>query len=95
MLKKQKAGGKYFGGICAAPVDVLYHHALLDGPATCYPRYSDQLGKLYRDKRVVVSGKCVTSQGPGTAMEMGLKLVELLRDTSVAKELAYSLLITK
>jgi putative intracellular protease/amidase len=33
MLKKQKAGGKYFGGICTAPVDALYHHALLDGPA--------------------------------------------------------------
>ena len=30
------------------------------------------------DDRVVVSGKCVTSRGPGTAFEFALELVEQL-----------------
>jgi putative intracellular protease/amidase len=34
-------------------------------------------GARYIDDRVVVDGKVVTSQGPGTAMEFSLKLVEM------------------
>jgi len=43
--------------------------------------------------RVVVEGKCVTSQGPATAMEMGVKLVELLCGESKAQEVAKGLLM--
>ena len=32
----------------------------------------------YVDQRVMVDGKIITSQGPGTALEFALKLVELL-----------------
>ena len=36
------------------------------------------------DEKVVVSGNCVTSMGPGTSLEFGLKLVELLFDKQKA-----------
>jgi putative intracellular protease/amidase len=32
----------------------------------------------YLDERVVIDGKIITSQGPGTAMEFSVKLVEVL-----------------
>ena len=93
MLRKQKAAGKWFGGICAAPVDVLHFHALLDGAATCYPSLQHELGTIYRDEAVVVSGKCITSQGPHTALAMGLKLVEILRGEKTAHDLAEAILV--
>ena len=38
------------------------------------------------DDRVVVDGNCVTSRGPGTALEFALKLVELLYGKDKARE---------
>ena len=39
----------------------------------------DKLGEaIYKDDRVVVDGRLITSQGPGTAMEFALALVEFL-----------------
>ncbi|ETP27136.1 hypothetical protein F441_00322 [Phytophthora nicotianae CJ01A1] len=95
MLQKQKHQGRYYGGICAAPAVVLIPHGLLDaGPATTYPSYGEKMkGVDYKpDERVVVNGKCVTSQGPGIAIEMGLKLVELLVSGEKAKSVAQALI---
>ncbi|CAH0478954.1 unnamed protein product [Peronospora belbahrii] len=95
MLQKQKRQNRYYGGICAAPPLVLLPHGLLEsGPATTYPSFeSKMVGVDYRPKeRVVVNGMCVTSQGPGTAIEMGLKLVELLCSKEKAKSVAEALL---
>lgn len=91
LLRKQKTSGKLYGGICAGPVDVLYHHALVNGPMTCLLDYKDPLGDLFVDEEVVVTGNCVTSQSPGTALAMALKLVELLRGEKTAQDLAKSL----
>ncbi|KAG3068925.1 hypothetical protein PI124_g22641 [Phytophthora idaei] len=94
MLQKQKRQGRYYGGICAAPAVVLIPHGLLDaGPATTYPSYGSKMtGVDYKpDERVVVNGKCVTSQGPGTAIEMGLKMVELLDSEEKAKSVTQAL----
>ncbi|UIZ23579.1 hypothetical protein KXD40_007738 [Peronospora effusa] len=96
MLQKQKRQGRYYGGICAAPAVVLLPHGLLDsGPATTYPSYeSKMVGVDYRpNERVVVNDKCITSQGPGTAIEMGLKLVELLCSQEMAQNVAKALAV--
>ncbi|CAI5735557.1 unnamed protein product [Peronospora farinosa] len=96
MLQKQKRQGRYYGGICAAPAVVLLPHGLLDsGPATTYPSYeSKMVGVDYRpNERVVVNDKCITSQGPGTAIEMGLKLVELLCSQEMAQNVAKALVV--
>lgn len=75
---------------CAPP-----HELLDDGPATTYPSYESKMTgvDLRTEERVVVNGKCVTSQGPGTAIEMGLKLVELLCSEEKAKSVAQALVV--
>ena len=65
--------------ICAAPT-VLAAFGLLKGKTvTSHPTVKDKLGEaIYKDDRVVIDGRLVTSQGPGTAMEFALALVEFL-----------------
>lgn len=94
LLKQQKHEGKLYGAICAAPAVVFHPHGLLASPATGYPGFEKQVtGVEHSNERVVVSGKCVTSQGPGTAMEMGVKLVELLCGKEKAEQVAKALLM--
>jgi putative intracellular protease/amidase len=45
------------------------------------------------DARVVVDGTCVTSRGPGTALEFALKLVELLYGEDKAREVAEPMVV--
>jgi len=80
ILLQQSGAGKMFGAICAAPAVVLETHGLLaDRQATAHPGYVSGLNApSSAESRVVVDGNCVTSRGPGTAMEFSLKLVELL-----------------
>lgn len=98
LLKRQKHEGKLYGAICAAPAVVLHTHGLLPegGAATSYPSFEPQMTgvKYQKEARVVVEGKCVTSQGPATAMEMGVKLVELLCGADKAREVAKGLLMS-
>jgi 4-methyl-5(b-hydroxyethyl)-thiazole monophosphate biosynthesis len=46
----------------------------------------------YVDQRVVVDGRVVTSQGPGTAMEFSLKLVELFAGRAKMEEVREDIL---
>lgn len=44
LLQEQRAAGKLYAAICAAPAVVLEHHKMLDGkPATCHPAFVDGL----------------------------------------------------
>ena len=90
ILKAQKQAGRWLGAICAAPAVVLTPHALLDGcMATAHPAFVSRLEDDTRaDERVVVDGACVTSRGPGTAIEFALKLVALLCGEDKAREVA-------
>ena len=94
MLKEQKAAGRFYAAICAAPAVVLEEHGLLEGGATCYPTLQEKLKSVQvEDKGVVVSGNCITSQGPGTAIAFSLKLVELLFGAERAKSVADAMLV--
>jgi 4-methyl-5(b-hydroxyethyl)-thiazole monophosphate biosynthesis len=95
MLKKQKDENRLFAAICASPVVVLQHHGLLDDrAATSHPSVSGQLEDQTRvDERVVVDSNCVTSRGPGTAIEFALKLVELMFGENKSKEVAGPMLV--
>lgn len=90
ILKAQKQAGRWLAAICAAPAVVLASHALLDGrAATAHPAFVDQLeNKARSNERVVVDGRCVTSRGPGTALEFALQLVALLYGDDKAHEVA-------
>jgi 4-methyl-5(b-hydroxyethyl)-thiazole monophosphate biosynthesis len=87
MLKRQRDEGRLYAAICAAPVVVLQHHGLLEGrKATCHPGVVDSLEDAgAAATRVVVDGPCVTSRGPGTAIEFALTLVGLLFDDETAQ----------
>ncbi|MHC5060278.1 MAG: DJ-1 family glyoxalase III [Planctomycetota bacterium] len=92
MLKKQNAAGKLYAAICASPAVALHPHGLLEGKkATSYP--APNLNFPGRsDEKVVIDDNCITSQGPGTAMEFSLKLTELLFGLTQRNEVAKALL---
>lgn len=90
MLQHQQREGRLYAAICAAPAVVLQHHGLL-GPrrATCHPNFEGYLQNTAAiASRVVVDGNCITSRGPGTALEFALKLVELLYGSQKAREVS-------
>jgi 4-methyl-5(b-hydroxyethyl)-thiazole monophosphate biosynthesis len=90
LLARQRTQARWYAAICAAPAVVLAHHGLL-GPerATCHPSFRDQLpDDSLANLPVVVAGRCVTSQGAGTALAFALQLVELLFDRVTADTVA-------
>ncbi len=94
VLKNQKSAGRIYAAICASPAVVFSKFGLVqDQAATCYPSFADRLeAKEKKNETVVVSGNCVTSQGPATAMAFALKLVELLQGKAKRDEVAGGLL---
>ncbi|NLE44088.1 MAG: DJ-1/PfpI family protein [Chloroflexi bacterium] len=97
LLTDQQDNGRMVGAICAAPVVVLQHHGLLAGHrATCHPSFADQLQNTRAiEQRVVVDGNCITSRGPGTALEFAVKLVQMLYGEGTANEIARAMLMAQ
>jgi 4-methyl-5(b-hydroxyethyl)-thiazole monophosphate biosynthesis len=95
LLRQFAQSGCYTAAICAAP-GVLAHAGLLEGrAATSYPgflRADSAPGIRLRDEAVVVDGKVATSRGPGTALEFGLKLIELLEGVEARQRVQGALL---
>lgn len=82
-------GRAYLAAICAAPAVILGPMGILRGrKAVCYPGMeSGMTGAIpCTDGPVAVDGKIVTGMGPGAAFDFGLKLVELLAGTEVARQ---------
>ncbi|HOU14943.1 MAG TPA: DJ-1/PfpI family protein [Anaerolineae bacterium] len=98
MLRAQRDAGRLYSAICAAPVVVLQHHGLLAGrAATCHPSFASHLeNPTHVEKRVVVDntahGRCITSRGPGTAIEFALALIETLYGAEKAREIGGQML---
>lgn len=90
------ANDKYIAAICAAP-SILGHRGLLENQrAVCYTGFEEQLkGAEISDEDVCVSGKFITSKGMGTAVEFGLKLVEVLKSKERSDMLSASILYRK
>lgn len=95
LLARQKDSGRYYAAICAAPAVVFQTHGLLkEKKATCYPAFAEQLDdRSEAGSKIVVDGNCVTSQGPGTALEFSLKIVALLVGQAKADEVATAMLV--
>jgi 4-methyl-5(b-hydroxyethyl)-thiazole monophosphate biosynthesis len=91
LVQKQAAAGRWVAAICAAPT-VLNDAGLLHGKRyTAHFSVAKELPDILKDERVVVDGKIVTSRGAGTALDLGLKLVELLFSAEKAREIATSI----
>ncbi len=94
LLSRQREAGKYYAAICASPAVVFQTHGLLkEKKATCYPTFAEQLDdRSEAGSRIVVDGNCVTSQGPGTALDFSFKIVSLLVGQEKADEVATAML---
>jgi len=97
LLRDQAAQGKLYAAICAAPAVVLGSKGLLaDKTATGYPGTTQSLQAREVDTaaRVVVDGNCITSQGPGTALDFALELVEQLCGVVKREEVGSAMVLT-
>jgi 4-methyl-5(b-hydroxyethyl)-thiazole monophosphate biosynthesis len=95
ILRRQRAEGRPYAAICAAPAVALAPHGLLDGRrATCHPAFEDRLpDREAAASRVVVDGPLATSRGPGTALEFALELVALLFGREKAEAVAAPMIV--
>jgi 4-methyl-5(b-hydroxyethyl)-thiazole monophosphate biosynthesis len=79
ILKRQLEQGKGIGAICAAPTVFDRHGLSKDKTITCHPVCMNAVKQSgISSERVVRDGQIITSQGPGTAIEFALSLVEYL-----------------
>lgn len=93
-LQRFAAAGKWVAAVCAGP-QVLDKAGVLDGKRyTCYPGVDREIGGgEWLDERVVVDGRLVTSQGPGTAVAFALTLAEQLQGLDAAQRTAAGMLL--
>lgn len=81
--------GKYISAICAAPTVFGRLGLLKDRVACCYPSMEDELICAEVGKNPVeVSDHVTTSRGMGTAMDLGLAIVERFKGREAADKLA-------
>jgi 4-methyl-5(b-hydroxyethyl)-thiazole monophosphate biosynthesis len=92
MVKKFNKQGKLICAICGAPTILAKQGLLDDKKATVYPGYEKMLSYPRGDK-VVMDENIITSQGPGTAIEFSLKIVEKLLDRNVSERLRKELVV--
>lgn len=91
-LRAQRLAHRWYGAVCAAPALTLSPLGLLDGKqATCHPAYRDRL-LHFVDRRVVIDGHTITSQGAGTTLEFALTWVEKLASAERAREVSAQML---
>jgi len=86
LLVLMNQNGKYVAAICAAPKVLAKAGLLSNRKVTAYPSVLDNCeqddfqlnGMVQLDKPVVIDANVITSQGPGTAIDFSLSLIELL-----------------
>lgn len=87
-LQQQKADGRHFAAICASPAVVFAHHGLDEGhKTTAHPGFTQHL-RDFKNERVVIDQHCITSQGPGTAIEFALAIITELAGKALAEKVA-------
>ncbi len=88
--------GRWIVAVCAGPL-ALDDAGILDGRRfTCHPSVvSDVLSGTHVDEPVVVDGRVLTSQGPGTTMRFALSVVAAIEGDEVANRLARALVLNE
>lgn len=86
ILKTFNSQNKLIAAICGAPTILAKMGLLDDKKATIYPG-NEKLLAYPRDKPVIVDGNIITSQGPGTAIDFALKIVERVLNPVEAERL--------
>ena len=91
IIKKLDNKQKLVAAICAAPTILAKLGILEERKATVYPGLERELPKP-RDDKVIVDKNIITSQGPGTAIEFSLKIVEFLKGEAKAEQIRRDLI---
>lgn len=94
LLRQQHAAGKKLAAICASP-SILGKLGILEGKkAICYPGFENQLtGAHISEQPVVEDGNVITGKGPGVAIPFALKIVETIKGSDAAREIAEALML--
>jgi len=91
LARAQWESGRWLAAICAAPA-VLHDAGLLAGRRyTGHFSIAQEVPDLLLDQRTVADGRLLTARGAGTAIDMGLLLVEKLFSVGRAREIAESI----
>jgi 4-methyl-5(b-hydroxyethyl)-thiazole monophosphate biosynthesis len=83
--------GEPIGAICAAPLLLLDAQAIRGRRYTAHGSVSDELPDIQDEQLVVHDENLITSRGAGTAVEFGLRLVEILYGEGKANEIRHSI----
>lgn len=91
IVLRHHAAGRLIAALCAAPT-VLHDAGLLAGRRyTAHPSVGSELTDILSNERVVLDGRLLTSRGAGTALDFGLRFVELLFSPEKSREVADSI----
>ena len=88
--------GKIVGAVCAGPL-VLQTAGILEGKKiTCHPAVREKIDiPEIVNNDVVVDGKIITSQGPGTTFSFALAIVSLIEGKEKADEIAKGMILER
>jgi DJ-1 family protein len=94
-IKDFSASGKWMGCICAAALALNEADVLAGKKFTCYPGVEAHLPPEIQPVKevVVVDGRLITSQGPGTAFEFALKVIAECGSPNLSAEVRSGLLL--
>lgn len=97
LVRRLNGEGFTTAAICAAPLVLQRAGVLGQSPITSHPSVRKELAsaKVLTEPRVQSSGSIVTSQGPGTAIEFALALVERFAGAQKARELEQGMLVRR
>lgn len=88
LIRKCVDEGVWLAAICAAPT-IFGGMGILEGKkAVCYPGMEGGLacGRHCKGEQVVVDGRIITGEGPGSAYEFGYQLLETLKGRDVMEQ---------
>ena len=91
LAERQLTSGRLLAVICAAPIALVPRRLCAGRRVTSFPGVRSEVEPhcaAWIDERVVIDGNLITSQGAGTAIELGLMLVELLSTPAAANQVA-------
>ena len=97
-LKEMSASDKWVCAICASPARVLSPLGLLAGKQfTCFPGEEERISPSgmagWKQDRVVIDGRLITSRGAGTAGEFACAIVESFLGKGEGKKIADKVLL--
>lgn len=93
LVKEFNSKEKFLIAICAAPFLLSQAGIITNFKYTCYPSWHSKIDSgSYTESNVVVSDKIITSRGVGTAIDLGLKLIEIFISIEKSNEIKKAIL---